>query len=81
MCRKNEVYWSFCLDLLLNFYRGIQCDKTCNFVHGKALEVHHEMPILGAAWSFKEIQNLLQMFNFHQFFSVCHQSCVFDDSA
>ena len=37
------------LDLLHHFYRGIQCDKTCNFVHGKAFEVHHEMPFLGGA--------------------------------
>ena len=35
------------LNLLHHFYSGIQCDKTRNFVHGKAFEVHHAMPILG----------------------------------
>ena len=28
----------------------------------------------------KDTQNLLRMFNFHQIFSGCHQSCIFDDS-
>ena len=35
------------LNLSHNFYPGIQCDKTCNFVHDEAFEVQHEMPILG----------------------------------
>ena len=35
------------LNLLHHFYRGIQCDKTCNFVNDEAFEVQHEMPILG----------------------------------
>ena len=35
------------LNLLHHFYRGIQCDKTLNFVHDEALEVQHEMPIWG----------------------------------
>ena len=35
------------LDLLHYFHRGIKCDKTCNFVHGEAFEVQHEMLILG----------------------------------
>ena len=26
------------LNLLHHFYRGIQCDKTCNFVHIEALK-------------------------------------------
>ena len=34
------------LNLLLHFYRRIQCDKTCNFVHDKEFEVQHEMLIL-----------------------------------
>ena len=77
------------LNLSQNFYRGIQCDKTCNFGNGKAFEVHHEIPILGVALKrhtksitkFQFPSNfLLQSFNFHQISSVCHQSCVFDDS-
>ena len=54
-------------NLLHHFYRGIQCDKTFNFVHDEAFDVHHEMPILGVD-------------NFHQISSVSPQSCVFDDS-
>ena len=66
------------LNLLNHFYRGIQHDKTCNFVHDEAFEVQHEMLIL--AWSLKDTQNLFGMFNFHQISSAYHQSCVFDDS-
>ena len=29
------------LNLLHNFYYGIQCDKTRNFVHREAFEVQH----------------------------------------
>ena len=47
MCRKKIKLTGVLLDLLHHFYSGIQCDKTCNFVHGKAFEVHHAMPILG----------------------------------
>ena len=35
------------VNLLHHFYYGIQCDKTCNFVHDEVFEVQHEMPILG----------------------------------
>ena len=35
------------LNLLHHFYRGIQYDKTCYFVHDKVFEVQHEMLILG----------------------------------
>ena len=35
------------LNVLHHFYRGIQCDKTFNFVHDEAFEVQHEMSILG----------------------------------
>ena len=35
------------LNLLRHFYCGIQCDKTCNFVHDEEFEVQHEMPIFG----------------------------------
>ena len=35
------------INLLHYFHSGIQCGKTCNFVHGKAIEVQHEMLILG----------------------------------
>ena len=45
MCRKNKVYWSS-IKFVTSFYRGIQCDKTCKFVHDEAFEVQHEMPIL-----------------------------------
>ena len=34
-------------NLLHHFYRVIQCDKTCNFVHDEIFEVQHKMPILG----------------------------------
>ena len=47
MCRKKIKLTGVLLNLLHHFYSGIQCDKTCNFVHGKAFEVHHAMPILG----------------------------------
>ena len=48
-------------------------------VHGETVEVQHEIYSL-QAWSLKDTQNLLQMFNFHHISSVCHQSCVFEDS-
>ena len=35
------------LNLLHLFCRGIECDKTYNFVHDEAFKVQHEMPILG----------------------------------
>ena len=31
------------LDMLHFFYRVIQCNKTCNFVHGENFEVQHEI--------------------------------------
>ena len=43
MCRKNEVYWSF-IKFVTSF---LPRDSMCNFVHDEALEVQHEMPILG----------------------------------
>ena len=46
MCRKSEVDWSL-IKFVTSFYRGIQCDKTCYFVHDEAFEVQHEMPFLG----------------------------------
>ena len=46
MCKKMKSI-EVLLNLLHHFYRGIQCDKTCNFVHIKAFEVHYELPILG----------------------------------
>ena len=30
-------------NLLHHLYRGIQCDKTHNFVHGETFEVQHEI--------------------------------------
>ena len=39
-------------NLLHYFYNGIQCDKTCNFVHGEPCEVKHEICQF-QAWSFK----------------------------
>ena len=68
MCRKKEVDWSFIKFVTsLYFYRGIQCDKTCNFVHDKAFEVHHEMPILGVEFKrrTKSIMNVQFPSNFH----------------
>ena len=41
MCRKMKS-----IGALLNFYRGIQCDKTFYFVHDEAFGVQHKMPIL-----------------------------------
>ena len=41
MCRKNEV-GCILLKLLHYFNPRIQCSKTCNSVHSKAFEVHHE---------------------------------------
>ena len=46
MHRKSEVNWSF-TKFATSFLPWDQCDKACNFVQGKAFEVHHEIPILG----------------------------------
>ena len=70
---------SVLLNFLHYFYHGIQCAKTHNSVHGKACEVQHEICWF-KAWSLKDTQNLLWLFNLHQIFAVCHQSYVFDDS-
>ena len=69
------------LNLLHHFHRGIQCDKTCNFVHGKAFEVHHEMPILDVELKrhTKSITNVQFWSNVLSISSVFHQSCAFDD--
>ena len=42
--------------LLHHFYCGIQCDKTCNVVHGEAFEVQHEMPILDVELKNEHVQ-------------------------
>ena len=66
-------------NLLHYFYHQIQCDKTCNFVHGEAFEVQHEISRF-QAWSLKDTQNLSLMFNFHRIPSVHHQRCIFDNN-
>ena len=40
MCRKMKSI-AVLLNLLHYFYRGIQCDKNRNFVHGEAFGVQH----------------------------------------
>ena len=77
MCKK--VNWSFIKFVTSFLQRDSISDKTCHFVHGNAFEVQHEMPISGEEL-LKTPKNLLQMFNFHQIFSVCLKSCVFGDS-
>ena len=61
--------------MLHHFHRGIQCDKTCNFVHGKAFEVNHEMQIPGV-----ELKKTHKIYYECSISSVCHQSYVFDES-
>ena len=64
------------VNFLTVFLPWIQCDKTCNFVHGETFEVQHEIYQF-QAWSLKDTQNPLRKFNFHQISSVCFQSYVF----
>ena len=72
MCRKSKLKRSFSKHVtvflphltfysMFTMYHGIQCDKIRNSVHGK-----HEICRF-KAWSLKETQNLLRMFNFHDF--------------
>ena len=56
------------LNLLYYFYRGIQCDKTHNFVHGKVFEAEHEIYRFRHGWYIDatSVKNTLLMWNFHR---------------
>ena len=56
MCGKSEIDWHF-IKFVSSFYRLIQCDKTCIFVHDKAFEVHHKIPILAVKLERHKIYN------------------------
>ena len=79
LCVEKVKSIAVLLNLLHYFYHRIKIDKTCNFVHGKAFEVQHEI-CRSELRSLKDTQNLLRKFNFHQIFSGYHQSYIFDDS-
>ena len=45
-----------------------------------AKHLKYSMKYTDLRWSFTDTQNLLQMFNLHQIFTICHQSYVCDGS-
>ena len=79
MCRKNERDCRFIKLFTVFLTMGFNVTKLAILSSGEEFEVQHEIYQF-QAWSLKDAQNPLGIFNFNQISSVCRQSYAFGNN-